>query len=64
MEVQNDVREESTREPQRAVVYEAAPARPQQHRLLRGLAWGIGALGLIALIATRRWWLRLSSASA
>jgi cobalt-zinc-cadmium efflux system membrane fusion protein len=49
MEVQNDVRDESTREPQRAVVYEAAPARPQQHRLLRGLAWGVGALGLIAL---------------
>src|SRR5712691_6708270 len=37
MEVQSDV------------VREAAPARPQRHRLLRGLAWGVGALGLIAL---------------
>jgi len=45
MEVQSDVREESTMEPQS----EVAPARPQRHRLLRGLAWGVGALGLIAL---------------
>src|SRR5712692_5219152 len=49
MEVQSDVREERTIEPQRDVVHEAAPARPQRHRLLRGLAWGVGALGLIAL---------------
>jgi RND family efflux transporter MFP subunit len=36
-------------EPQSDVVHEAAPARPKRHRLLRGLAWGVGALGLIAL---------------
>jgi RND family efflux transporter MFP subunit len=30
-------------------VYEATPARPKRHRLLRGLAWGVGALGLVAL---------------
>src|SRR5712692_4455409 len=45
----SDVREESTMEPQSDVVREVAPARPQRHRLLRGLAWGVGALGLIAL---------------
>src|SRR6266849_6082688 len=49
MEPESDVREESTMEVQRDVVREAAPARPQRHRLLRGLAWGVGALGLIAL---------------
>src|SRR2546428_3153230 len=49
LEPQRDVGEESTREPQRDVVREAAPARPLRHRLLRGLAWGVGALGLIAL---------------
>src|SRR5712692_4785260 len=49
MEIQSDVREESTREVQSDVVREAVPARPQRHRLLRGLAWGVGALGLIAL---------------
>lgn len=49
MELQSDVREERTMEPQSDVVYEAAPARPKRHRLLRGLAWGVGALGLIAL---------------
>ena len=27
----------------------SAQARPLRHRLLRGLAWGVGALGLIAL---------------
>jgi len=31
------------------VVRESAPARPQRHRLLRGLAWGVGALGLMAV---------------
>jgi len=31
------------------MVREAVPARPQRHRLLRGLAWSVGALGLIAL---------------
>ena len=36
-------------EPQRDVVREATPAPPQWHRLLRGLLWGVGALGLIAL---------------
>jgi membrane fusion protein, heavy metal efflux system len=36
-------------EPQSEVVRAAAPARPRRHRLLRGLAWGVGALGLIAL---------------
>jgi RND family efflux transporter MFP subunit len=49
MELQSDVREERTMEPQSDVVREVAPARPQRHRLLRGLAWGVGALGLIAL---------------
>jgi RND family efflux transporter MFP subunit len=49
MEVQSDVREESTMEPQSDVVRASAPACPQRHRLLRGLAWGVGALGLIAL---------------
>src|SRR6266699_2690898 len=49
MEVQSDVREESTMEPQSDAVRDVAPARPQRHRLLRGLAWGVGALGLIAL---------------
>src|SRR5712691_7932864 len=49
LEPQRDVGEESTLEPQRDVVREAAPARPPRHRLLRGLAWGVGALGLIAL---------------
>jgi multidrug efflux pump subunit AcrA (membrane-fusion protein) len=36
-------------EPQSDVGREAAPARPKRHRLLRGLAWGVGALALIAL---------------
>ena len=36
-------------EPQRDVVREVTPARPQWHRLLHGLLWGVGALGLIAL---------------
>src|SRR5437763_11467435 len=49
MERQSNVREESTMEPHSDVMREVAPARPQRHRLLRGLAWGIGALGLIAL---------------
>jgi cobalt-zinc-cadmium efflux system membrane fusion protein len=49
MEVQSDVSEESRMEPQSDVVRAGAPARPQRHRLLRGLAWGVGALGLIAL---------------
>src|SRR5206468_7200266 len=49
MEVQSDGREESTMEPQSDAVRDVAPARPQRHRLLRGLAWGVGALGLIAL---------------
>src|SRR5919198_5722069 len=49
MEVQSDVREERTMEPQSDAVREAAPVRPRRHRLLRGLAWGVGALGLIAL---------------
>ncbi len=49
MEVQSDVREESTMEPQSDAVRDVAPARPRRHRLLRGLAWGVGALGLIAL---------------
>ena len=31
------------------VVRESAPARPQRHRLLRGLAWGVGALGFMAV---------------
>ena len=35
-------------ESQSDVVREAAPARPQRHRLLRGLVWGVGALGLMA----------------
>ena len=49
MELQSDVSEERRMEPQRDAVREAAPARPQRHRLLRGLVWGVGALGLIAL---------------
>src|SRR5262245_31366118 len=49
MEWQSDVSEEKHMEPQREAIREAAPARPQQHRLLRGLVWGVGALGLIAL---------------
>ena len=36
-------------EPQSEVGREVAPARPRRHRLLRGLARGVGALGLIAL---------------
>ena len=36
-------------EPQSEAIRAAAPARPQRHWLLRGLVWGIGALGLIAL---------------
>jgi len=36
-------------EPLSDAVREVAPARPQRHRLLRGLAWGVGALGLMAL---------------
>jgi membrane fusion protein, heavy metal efflux system len=49
MELQSDVREERTMEPQSDVVRESAPARPQRHRVLRRLAWGVGALGLIAV---------------
>ena len=49
MERQSDVREESTMEPQSDVVRESPAARPKRHRLLRGLAWGVGALGLIVL---------------
>ena len=49
MEVQSDMSEESTMEPQSEVVREAAAARPRRHRLLRGLAWSVGVLGLIAL---------------
>src|SRR5712691_5471834 len=49
MELQSDVREERTMEPQSDVVRESAPARPQRHRMLRSLAWGVGALGLIAV---------------
>src|SRR6266849_2371891 len=49
MEVQSDVREERTMEPQSDVVRESAPARPQRHRVLRRLAWRVGALGLIAV---------------
>src|SRR5438445_6377407 len=49
MELQSNVSEERSMEPQSDVVREAAPVRPQRHRLLRGLAWGVGALGLIAL---------------
>ncbi len=37
MEVQSEVR------------HELAPARPKRHRLLRALAWGVGALGLMAV---------------
>ena len=36
-------------EPQSDVVRESAPARPKRHRVLRSLAWGVGALGLIAV---------------
>src|SRR6266436_60860 len=49
MEPLSDVREEGSMEAPSDAVREAAPARPQRHRLLRGLAWGVGALGLIAL---------------
>src|SRR5437016_10352069 len=49
MELQSDVREERSMEPQSDVVREAAPVRPQRHRLFRGLGWGVGALGLIAI---------------
>src|SRR2546422_2946677 len=49
MERQSDVREERTMEPQSDVVRESAPARPQRHRVLRRLAWGVGAPGLIAV---------------
>ena len=49
MEAQSNVREESVMEPQSEVVRASAPVRPRRHRLLRGLAWGVGALGLIAL---------------
>src|SRR2546425_13016384 len=49
MELQSDVREERTMEPQSDVVRESAPARPKRHRLLRALAWGVGALSLIAV---------------
>ena len=31
------------------VIRQSTPVRPQRHRLLRGLAWGVGALGLIAV---------------
>src|SRR5712691_10087211 len=36
-------------EPQSDAVRQSAPARPQRHRVLRSLAWGVGALGLIAV---------------
>ncbi|MFL5531613.1 MAG: efflux RND transporter periplasmic adaptor subunit, partial [Gemmatimonadales bacterium] len=36
-------------EPQSDVVRESPAARPKRPRLLRGLAWGVGALGLIVL---------------
>ena len=49
MEVRSDVTEERTMEPQSDVVRESPAARPKRHRLLRGLAWGVGALGLIVL---------------
>src|SRR5882672_2090107 len=49
MEPLSDVREEGSMEPLSDAVREVAPARPQRHRLLRGLAWGVGALGLMAL---------------
>src|ERR1043166_6929156 len=49
MELESDVSEESSMEPQRDVVREAAPVRPQRHRLLRARAWGGGALGLMAI---------------
>jgi cobalt-zinc-cadmium efflux system membrane fusion protein len=34
---------------QHEVLSEAAPARPQRHRLLRAVAWGVGAVGLIGV---------------
>jgi RND family efflux transporter MFP subunit len=49
MELQSDVSEERSMEPQSDVVREAAPVRPKRHRLLRGLVWGVGALGLMAI---------------
>src|SRR5438132_8089646 len=49
MELQSDVSEERSMEPQSDVVREAAPVRPQSHKLLRGLVWGGGALGLVAI---------------
>src|SRR5262249_23896547 len=49
MEWQSDVRSESAGEPQSDMMHTAVPVRPRQHRLLRGLAWGVGALGLVAL---------------
>src|ERR671925_514507 len=49
MEWQSDVSEERSMEPQNDVVREAGPVRPQRHRLLRGLMWGVGALGLMAI---------------
>jgi membrane fusion protein, heavy metal efflux system len=49
MEVRSDVTEERTMEPQSDVVRESPAARPKRHRLLRGLGWGVGALGLIVL---------------
>lgn len=36
-------------EVQSEVLHESAPARPPRHRLLRGLAWSVGALGLLAV---------------
>lgn len=34
---------------QHEVLSEAAPARPQRHRLLRAVAWGVGVVGLIGV---------------
>src|SRR5256886_5346787 len=49
MELQSDASEERSMEPQSDVVREAAPVRPQRHRLLRGLVWGVGARGVMAI---------------
>ena len=49
MERQSDVREERAMEAPSEARRASTPARPLRHRLLRGLAWGVGALGLIAL---------------
>jgi len=49
MELQSDVSKERAMEAQSEVRRASAPARSLRHRLLRDLAWGVGALGLIAL---------------